>query len=163
MSTIKDLESIVIKSAPLLANIVGSVSPVSGIVLNLLFKVFGVDSNNLDDLVSKVSDDPEAATKLKQLEFEHQDLLVNNIVADKESARNREEEIFKITGKRDWVLGTIAFVVIFGFFTMSALLAVIKQDNTDHDILYMTMGQLTAGFLMIISYYFGSSNKSVGG
>lgn len=61
--------------------------------------------------------------------------------------------------KRDWVVDTIAIIVVVGFFGMCVLVDIARLDQSDHDILYMLVGQLTSGFIMVLAYYFGSSNK----
>jgi len=78
---------------------------------------------------------------------------------DREDARDREEVIAKLTGQRDYVLDFIALIVIAGFFGMCALVAFDHISNENSQIMYMMFGQLTGGFIMVLSYYFGSSNK----
>jgi hypothetical protein len=157
---LKELANLIAKDAPILGSVVSIFNPLLGTVIASIGKAFNADPNNLDDIASKIATDPDAKMKLKQLEIEHQDAIYKLQVSDRESAREREEKIVELTGKRDWVIDVIAIFVIFGFFIMCILVGSGKFDQSDHDILYMLIGQLSAGFLMIVSYYFGSSNKS---
>jgi len=61
--------------------------------------------------------------------------------------------------KRDYVMDIIALIIVVGFFIMCFEVLKIRLDPSDHDIIYMLMGQLTAGFVLVISYYFGSSKN----
>lgn len=150
---------IIAKSAPAVASVISSVNPVAGIMVNLVAQLFGADPENPDDIIQKMANDPEAALKLKQLEYQHDEILQKTATDDRMNAREREEQIVRITGKRDYVLDAIAFLVIIGYFIMCGVVAFTKMDNTDHDILYMLIGQLTGGFIMILSYFFGATNK----
>lgn len=53
----------------------------------------------------------------------------------------------------------IALVVILGFFTMCFTLVFKTLDNADHDVLCILMGQLSAAFGYVLSYYFGDMIK----
>jgi hypothetical protein len=154
------LSSIVSKYAPLLGSVVSSINPLAGIAVNLIAQAFGADPKNTDDIIAKINADPEAAMKLKQLEFQHEEILQKTSTEDRMNARAREEAVMQLTGKPDYVLDAIAFMVIIGYFFMCGVVAFTKMDNTDHDILYMLIGQLTAGFMMVLSFFFGASNKS---
>lgn len=57
----------------------------------------------------------------------------------------------------DWFMSLISMIVIIGFFAMCILIVFNKLETENNQILYMMFGQLTAGFIMILSYYFGSS------
>jgi len=152
---LKQLSSIISKYSPFLGDAVATVSPLSAVIIRLVAKLFGADPTNIDDITAKISSDPDAAVKLKQIEAEN----FGNAVDDRKSAREREEEIVKVTGKRDRILDFIAILVVLGYFIMCAMVGLTRMDQSDHDVLYMMVGQLTAGFIMVLGYYFGSSNK----
>lgn len=61
--------------------------------------------------------------------------------------------------RRDWVVDVIALAVVIGFFVMAFVIALTPRDNTDHDVLNMLIGQLSAGFIAILSFFFGSMRK----
>lgn len=62
-------------------------------------------------------------------------------------------------GRRDWVMDTIALCVVIGFFGMAFLIATTARDGTDHDVLNILIGQLSAGFICVLSFFFGSIRK----
>lgn len=62
-------------------------------------------------------------------------------------------------GRRDFVMDFIAIIVVIGFFAMAFLIALTPRDNTDHDVLNMLIGQLSAGFIAVLSFFFGNIRK----
>jgi len=156
MINYKDIETSVEKYAPLLSSVISPFNPIAGMIIMEIAKAFNV---NPDNITQAIKDDPNASVKLKELEMNHQESLIHYQLEDRISARDRETKLVQITGKRDYVLDIIAFIVILGYFIMCATVEFTKLDQSDHDVLYMMVGQLTAGFIMVLSYYFGSTNK----
>jgi hypothetical protein len=76
-----------------------------------------------------------------------------------EGARQLEQKKTQLFGRRDFVMDLIALVVVFGFFGMAFLIAVTPRDNSDHDVLNMLIGQLSAGFIAVLSFFFGNVRK----
>lgn len=153
----KTLGNVISKFAPLLGTAVSAGNPVAGVLVSLVGGLFGANKNDASDIISKIMNDKDAETKLKQIEYDHQEALLANEVDDRKSAREREEAIVQLTGKRDWILDMIAFIVISGYFVMCSLVLFNKLNNENSQVLYMMFGQLTGGFIMVLSYYFGSS------
>lgn len=140
------------KYAPLLGSVIKDTNPIAGLIVMAIAKAFN-SSTEPSDLINSLSNDANAQLKLKQIELEHQEAILKSQVEDRENAREREEKIIQLTGKRDWVLDFIAIVVIVGFFSLCMINYFTKIAN-DH-ILVM----LSSGFMLCLSYYFGSSNK----
>jgi hypothetical protein len=159
----KTLGTVISHYAPLLGSTILSGSPIATVLISLISNLFGVDPKNTDlsDLINKIVNDKDAETKLKQIELDHQALFYSTEVDDRKSAREREESVIKSTGKRDWLLDMIAFIVISGYFVMCSLIIFNKLDSENNQVLYMMFGQLTGGFIMVLSYYFGSSKTSL--
>ena len=59
----------------------------------------------------------------------------------------------------EWLKDFIAIMVILGFFAMAFIVALTKLDLSDHDVLYMLVGQMAAGFIQVLSSYFGNKKK----
>lgn len=81
---------------------------------------------------------------------------------DKNSIENTsdlEKKKTKLLGRRDWVMDSIALCVVLGFFAICFLIALTPRDNSDHDVLNMLIGQLSAGFIAVLSFFFGSMRK----
>jgi hypothetical protein len=76
-----------------------------------------------------------------------------------ENANNLDVKKTLLFGRRDLVMDFIAICVVIGFFGMSFLIALTSRDNTDNDILNMLIGQLSAGFIAVLSFFFGSIRK----
>lgn len=127
---------------------------------------FSAEPGNTADLASKIQSDPNAEFKIKQLTIAHQD-LIDKIessdyqagLSDVQSARQRDLEQTRITGRRDWVPDAIALLVVIGFFAICFTVAFTKLDQSDHDVLYTLIGQLSGGFLVVLSFFFGSMRK----
>lgn len=159
LSNIEILARLIAKSAPVLGTVVSSFSPLAGIAINLIAAAFNKDPTNLSDLATAISADPSAAVKLKQIEIEHADLLATTALSDNQSAREREENVIKTTGKRDKILDGIAITVVLGYFCMCGLVAYEKFNQNENHILYILVGHLTAGFMMVLGYYFGATKE----
>lgn len=158
----KAIGSAVSAVAPLLGKVISAANPIAGIIVTLIGKLFGINMeqpNSAQVLSTTIQNDPDAGVKLKQLELEHQDNLLKTTVDDRENARAREIAVITKTGKTDSLLNFIALVVIVGYFIMSILVCFTKLDRANNDVLYLMVGQLTGGFIMVLSYYFGSSNQ----
>jgi hypothetical protein len=76
-----------------------------------------------------------------------------------ENENNLDIKKTLLFGRRDFVMDFIAIVVVLGFFGMAFLIAITPRDSTDHDILNMLIGQLSAGFITILAFFFGSIRK----
>lgn len=158
LNGVKEIAETVLKFSPIVAGALGS--PAAGIVLSLLSKEFNVAPQDLNGAIASNGD---SATKIKEFEIEHSDELAklssNNYsteVDDRKDARATEVAIEK-AGKTDWVLSTIAIMVTVGFF----ILCLVNYffDIKDDHVLIMLIGQSSAGFGLVLAYFFGSSQK----
>jgi hypothetical protein len=70
-----------------------------------------------------------------------------------------EQKKTQIFGRRDFVMDFIAICVVLGFFTMAFVIAFPPRNNSDHDVLNMLIGQLSAGFIAVLSFFFGNIRK----
>lgn len=152
----QSIASVIEKYSPLLASAMSETNPILGAVLVAITRSFNSD---VPSLTRSIPSDPDALSKIKSIENFYYDDLMKYQVDDRKDARAREVDIVKLTNKRDYVLDIIAFIVVIGYFAMCVTLEYRKLDQSDHDVLYMMVGQLTAGFIMVLSYYFGSANK----
>lgn len=76
-----------------------------------------------------------------------------------ENANNLDIKKTLLFGRRDLVMDFIAIVVVLGFFAMAFVIAFTPRDSSDHDVLNMLIGQLSAGFIAVLSFFFGSIRK----
>lgn len=70
-----------------------------------------------------------------------------------------EKKRSRLLGRRDWVMDSIALCVVIGFFAICFAIAYPPRDKTDHDVLNMLIGQLSAGFITVLSFFFGNVRK----
>lgn len=152
MINLKEISDVVKKSAPILATVISESNPLAGGIIQLLSYVF--NNGNSENLAQAISSHSDAAIKLKQIEIDHSELIYQTEVDDRKNARQRQEEIVKITGKNDSVLHFLAISYISGFFGYVSLIF-FSPPNFDkgvfHDLLNVAM--------LIFSFYFGSSYK----
>jgi hypothetical protein len=153
---LKAIAETVSKYAPLLGSVISESNPIAGLILMAIAKIFNVSSHP-DYIINAINNDPDAALKLKKLEYEHEDIILQNQTEDRINARDRETKVIQLTGKRDWVLDFLSIIVVIGFFSLCILNYFIKPD--DDNIIIMLIGQISSGFMLCLSYYFGSSNK----
>jgi hypothetical protein len=166
--------------APLLGSVIGGPPGLVGGVLRLVTGALGIPSNSSEeDIANAIQADPEAALKLRELEVSYQQYLASIRLqmdqaeyADRASARSREVDITKATGKKDWypsVLGTfvvLAFTVLLCALIFHPPKLISKDDSTyasyqtQQSLINILIGALTAGFSTVLGYYFGSSAGS---
>jgi uncharacterized protein YcbK (DUF882 family)/soluble lytic murein transglycosylase-like protein len=161
--------------APLLGAVLGGPPGLAAGAISLVTKGLGISSNSsLNDIVKKIEKDPEAAIKVKQLEVSYQQYLVSVRLqmdqaeyADRASARSREVDITKATGKRDWAPSLIGGFVVVTFTLIICVLIVNppKKDDLNQgyqSLINVLVGALAAGYSTVLGYYFGSSVGSRG-
>ena len=144
--------------APLLGGILGG--PGGAAIGGLVASAFGGDPADPVDLLNRISMDPEAAIKLRQIESTHEVELAKIILADVQSARQREIEITKTTGKLNWPQYLLAGIIVAGFFGLIFALMTLSVPDGSKDVANMLFGSLSISFGVVVSYFFGSSKGS---
>lgn len=144
------LATVVAKFSPLLGSALSTVCPIAGLVVKALGLAFG--GTTQDEIAANIAGDPDAAVKIKQLETEHEDALLQVQLGIRQGAYEREELVTKATGKGDWCLHFLAISFTLCFFLYSSL-ALFRATYFDkgmwHDLLNVEM--------LILSFYFGAS------
>jgi len=79
---------------------------------------------------------------------------------DTASARIRQVEHEKVTGKSDTNLYVLAWTVVAGFFGLMALLCFATLPTDSSGVVFMLFGALATGFGQVLGYFFGSSKSS---
>ena len=178
-----NIKELVGTSAPVIGTLLGG--PAGGAVGGLISKVLGVD-NTPEAIELALMNNPDALLKIKELEtskelailqaeLEHKRIDVGSVIdnrkldnekdqmflSDKQSARSRQTDSEKATGKVDAALYVIAGVIVVAFFVSILALIFItldKQSGT-YELLLMLFGALTTKFGTVVDYFFGSSNQ----
>ncbi len=139
---------IIQRAAPFIAGLLGGPGAATAVVA--LERIFGTD--NVDEIISA---DPDATLKLRQLDIQLQMAELSDLA----SARNRELEISKISGGHDWFLVVLSIMIVLGFYLSIAALIFVKVDESSKETIHYLQDTLGAAFVMIISYYFGTSHQ----
>lgn len=178
-----NIKKLIGTSAPVIGTLLGG--PAGGAVGGLISKVLGVD-NTPEAIELALMNNPDALLKIKELEtskelailqaeLEHKRIDVGSVIdnrkldnekdqmflSDKQSARSRQVDSEKATGKVDVALYVIAGVIVVAFFVSILALIFItldKQSGT-YELLLMLFGALTTKFGTVVDYFFGASNK----
>lgn len=149
-------------AAPILGTVVGG--PVGGIVgkgLSLIAEAFGCEPTE-DAVASAIKADPQAAIKLKELELQHQTVLIEwqrvQLQAELENTKDARSREVQMTQAGNWMgaitPAIVSIVVIVGFFWM--LRAVVDMQTVNEPALLL-LGSLGTAFGAVVNYYLGSS------
>lgn len=157
-SSAQSLSKIIGTSAPVLASVLGT--PLAGIGLGLLAHCFGADSQKIEDIAQKITADPEAALKLKTLEYEHAEALLRMAsqdytteVDDRKNARENSE-IYK-----DF-LRHFAYLITAGFFgSLIVMFFPLELTDAQSKLLWLLLGMLSSKWQTIIDFFYGSSHQ----
>lgn len=150
-----------------LGTVVGG--PAGGAIGAMLGKALLGDKESeiTPDKIVKTFGDPETLIKMRQFEMTHELELQKLVIqteqlrlADVANARLREVDTTKATGKRDYNLYALAWVLIIGFFSLVALLVFRELPKDSNGVIFMLFGTLATGFGCVIQYFFGSSKSS---
>ena len=134
-------------------------------------KIFGTTDQTPDAIHAAITADPEAAEKILQADRDYQLAVMKEDttrltaqLADVQSARTRQNDHEKATGKSDINLYVLAWTIMGGFFvTIIGIILIaifapaVKTDNT---ILNLLLGSLSTDAGMVVGYFFGSSAGS---
>jgi hypothetical protein len=152
MNPINEIISIVGKTAPLLATVLGG--PLSGMVLSLIAALFKPKGNLMQDLLDALKSDHFQIEKLKQLENTHKEELekiaatnYQTEVDDRKDARKREISL------HDWVPTILALGFLLNYAAIQFYC--VTHNNSINDIISARFQDV---LIMIISYYFGSKH-----
>ena len=173
----KDIGTVVGQAAPVLGSVLGGIfaggpgsnlGGAAGTAVQKLLQSLGLASDATPDQVqAAIASDPQAALKLKQAEMDFQIALgkqkldeLQAYLIDIQSARTREVETTKATGKRDVNLYALAWLIVAGFFGLTCLLIFRSLPPDASGVVFMLFGALAAAFGSVVGYFFGSSKGS---
>jgi hypothetical protein len=155
---------VVSKVAPLLGSVLGT--PLAGVAISLMSQAFGVNPSDLNALNNAISESPEAAIKLKTLEYEHAETLAKIASTDYDTEvedRKDARELAKTVDYKDF-LRHMAYIVTAGFFCALLLLfCPIPINPQGRELLSMLVGMLVSKWQTIIDFFYGSSRSRQGG
>jgi hypothetical protein len=142
--------------APVLASFIGS--PLAGIGVSLLAHVFGADPKNVNDVVAKISADPDRVVKIKQLEYDHLDTLAGYTSQDFIKSVDDVQDARKFAVNDKLFMKLLAVIVTVGFFcVLVALFFPLNIQPDAKNLLLLLVGNLSSKWQTIIDYFYGSS------
>ncbi len=156
------------KFAPLLGTALGG-GPVVGGIISVVAGALGITDPDPqpDQVLQAINADPDVALKLmtvqdnNKVELERINLQNDMAyLADRQSARQRQVDSEKATGKRDYNLYALSWLNIVGFFAALVLLMFKPLPDDSSGVIFMLFGSLVAGYGMVMQYFFGSSKSS---
>lgn len=169
----KELGKTIADKAPFIATALGTLvlpgagGAVGALAGNLIKKYFGTGTDEPDKLAEMVQQDPQAAAKLMLAEYEFKLELrkldveeTRAFLGDVQNARQREVEVVKATGKKDWSTETMGWFVIIGFFALLFTRMFIKIPLDQAENVGLLMGAAITAFITLITYKWGSSKGS---
>ncbi len=159
------IKNIVGKVAPLLGNAI--LPGVGGAAGSILAEALGVENTSeaIDARVQNLT--AEDVLKIKEAASKHEERLLEIAaerdklyLADTASARWREVELTKATGKREYNLYVLAWTVVVGFFALMGMMMRAEMPQVNVGPINQLFGALAAGFGLVLGYFFGSSKGS---
>jgi len=159
MSIIPELLSLVKTTAPIVASALGS--PIAGVAVSLIASAFGIKGNDQNAIVNAIKSDPDAAFKLKELEYTHAEELKKIASTDFQTAVSDKMNAREYSKQYIGFMKYMAAMVTIGFFIalFMCFLPQLNISDPEKQILLVFIGVLTSKFQTIIDYFFGSSNK----
>ena len=150
-----DLISMVSKFAPAIGTALGG--PLGGLAVSAIAEKLGV-ADEVEAVTNAIKGDPEAAMKLRQLENEK----FKAILADKDSARNREATI--VTSEKAPLINklvspALAMIVVVAWVGIQFTLLNTTVPQEMRELVARVLGTLDGALMVILSYYFGASTK----
>jgi hypothetical protein len=165
----KETLSKITGAAPLIGSLLGPGGAAAGTMIKLIAGNLGVEETP-QAVEAAIQNNPDALLKLKELEFTHRIELGKILLerdrlelSDKASARGREVEMTKATGKRDGNLYALAWLGILGYLAIIIYLIGWGLPKMTAEIALMVgnlIGIVGAKYSGIFDYFFGSSKGS---
>lgn len=147
----------------------GPAGTAGGLAVKAIASAFGMSETEAtpENLEAVINADPEAALKLRQADWTFQcqmrALEIKELemrLSDTASARQRQIEHEKATGKADINIYILAWLIVAGFFTLIAVLMNVELPGTNKEAVAILIGAVSAGFGAVWQYFFGSSKSS---
>lgn len=163
-------ETIARLGAPLIGTVLGG--PAGSAIGSIIAAEFGGNSNNLDDLVSKINSDPNAASKLAEIQS-NQKIQLQNIamqmaandlkaetdrqaIAADDSASARKMK----ADTKSYMPEMMSVIIMLGMSVCIWIASQVNEPANNQDILYMLFGSVSSAFGAVVQFWLGSSAGS---
>lgn len=153
------------KVMPFLTTGLSLAGPPGILASTILGKVLNVSSPTTDAVqktLNSLTLTPELQAQLQEAEmqykqqmqamgYQHEEELAQLAVQDRADARQMQVQV------KSWVPSTLAVLVTLGFFGLIFLMMYHKLPDGSNDLIDTMIGSLGTAWIMVVSYYFGSS------
>jgi hypothetical protein len=150
--SVEALAKTVSQYAPILGS--SLLGPVGGVFGSLIAALFGGAKEDPADLVNKITADPDAAVKLKTLELQHKDNILNidnkNYATEVDDRKDARAMNITLHDHMPNILALI-FIVIYAVMQYH----IVNNPGNQDDVISARVQDI---FVMIISFYFGSAH-----
>ena len=158
----RDLGSSIAKVAPVLGAVVGGpIGAIAGAAGTLISSFLGVDAT--PEAVSAAIANPEMAVRLKELEMQHQAVLIDwqskQLDAELENTKDARAMPVQLT-KAGSHMGTTAPAVVSVLVTVGfglMLWKVLGMEGEPSQAAVLLLGSLSTAFGAVVNFYLGSS------
>lgn len=162
----KDTIAKVTDAAPLIGSLFGAPGAVIGGIVKLVAGALGVEPSE-EAVEAEIRRNPEALLKLKEFEATHRIELEKFVLeaervrlGDVADARRREVAIVQATGRRDYSMEILGWIITAGFFIVLGVRMFITIPATQLENIGMLIGALISAFTTVVQYKYGSSKGS---
>ncbi len=177
---LKELGAKIAALAPNLGAVVGGpIGALAGSAVKIIAEAFGLKAEaKPEEIAVAIQADPEAALKLKMAEMDfkvklqelalkERDQQIQELdirLKDIQSARGRQVEHEKATGKRDINLYVLAWVIMGGFIGIIGCMVILQVSFKfvlqPDPLLTLLLGSLSTDAGLVVGYFFGTSMSS---
>jgi ABC-type dipeptide/oligopeptide/nickel transport system permease component len=156
------MNELLAKLAPLLGTAIAG--PFGGIAASFIADKLGVPEKTVKAVseaisADKLTPDQVAQVKLAEIDFKKW-MTENDLKADQLAVQNTQGARDMQTAVRSNIPGTLAIVIVSGFFAILICMMLGLLKVSDQQSLLILLGALSAGFGSVLNFYFGSSHGS---
>lgn len=165
----KDTLAKITSAAPMIGALLGPGGAAAGMVIKMAAAALGVEPTP-EAIEAQIASNPDALLKFKELEATHkiewEKLLIEKErirLQDVQSARQRQTESERATGKRDMNLYALAWLGVLGYLSLIIYLIAVGLPKMTPELALMVgnlIGIVGAKYSGIFDYFFGSSQGS---
>lgn len=155
----------VAKYSPLLGELIPI--PGSQYIIKAIADLFGGSPSNPDELAQKINQDPDAQLKLETLKSNER-VEIDRLTLEKIKAANQElaDARARETSLKDKTPALIAKIFIGSYllltFSLIVAMACASINDAEEKLILEVMKDMSLAVMLILAYYFGSSNQFKG-
>lgn len=143
--------------APTVATALGG--PLAGTAVQMISSALGIAPDETAVAQALAAADPDTLAKIKEVEANFKtEMRRLGIEEEKLHAEDRNSARQREIALKDHAPKILAGLVVIGFFGVQVYLMLFPLPEGARELLLRTLGSLDGALMMVLSYYFGSSN-----